>query len=403
MASSEERLLILKMVEEGKITGEEAAKLIDAIESGSKQTQNQSTSRQRQTNFQDEVYKMRDRMHEWKKDFKNSHNQKDFDRVVEEFSNKAEKLGKNLATTTVGIVDKVIDFVGSFVETNSFNFFGNCPIVDKTYEAVAVEGMEIEIEGVNNSIVVKKHLENKILIKSRIRCPARVNDGNADNLLVYKESESLVSLKLVNKSINVSVSHEIYIPSIKFKKISLQTSNGKIFVEDSISETFEGTTRNGFIELMGVNSDKITVNTKNARIQVSYVISKDIEINTNNSVIDVKHIKAENLKAVTMNGRILVENAQNCEASANMDMFLKTCNGSIKVNMDDMDNRGYKIKGKTTNGGINVLIPEMMYNNVNRQGVGGSFVEAESSGYENYTSKVNIIAETMNGYIEIVK
>jgi DUF4097 and DUF4098 domain-containing protein YvlB len=403
MPSSEERLLILKMLEEGKITSEEAERLIDALDDSSKQTQSENTTRQRQTNFQDEFAKMRDRMHEWKRDFKNNHSQKDFDRVVEDFSAKAEKLGKNLASTTVGLVDKAIDFVGSFVETNSFNFFGNCPTIDKTYEAIAVEGMELEIEGVNNSIVVKKHLDNKILIISRIRCPARANDGNPDNVLAYSDSGNAVSLKLLNKFANISVSHEVYLPNIRFKKISLQTSNGKIYVEDSVSEAFEAITRNSHIELMGVNSDKISVNTKNARIQVNYVIGKDIDINTKNSLIDIKHIKAEKINAVTMNARILVENVQNYEGSTDMDMSLKTCNASIKVNMDDMDNRGYKVKGRTTNGRINLLIPEIMYHNVSRQGVGGSIAEAESNGFQNYTSKVNINAETTNGYIEVVK
>jgi predicted membrane protein len=49
------------------------------------------------------------------------------------------------------------------------------------------------------------------------------------------------------------------------------------------------------------------------------------------------------------------------------------------------------------------LIPEMTYNNVNRQGMGGSFVEAVSTNYENAGKKVNIQAETFNGYIEVVK
>jgi len=43
---------------------------------------------------------------------------------VDEFSSKVEKLGKNLAYTTIGVADKLVDFISSFVETNSFNVFG---------------------------------------------------------------------------------------------------------------------------------------------------------------------------------------------------------------------------------------------------------------------------------------
>lgn len=399
MSFSDEKMLILKMLQEGKISSEEAARLLEALEGGAKQTAGENNTRQqKQPNFQDEVSKVRDRLYEWKKEFKNNYNQKDFDHMVEEFATKAEKVGKNVASTTFGIVDKMIDFVGSFVDTNAFNIFGSYKVVDKTFEAMAADGMDIAIEGINGHIMVKKHLDNKIVIKSKVRSPL----NNADEILMFNDSGNTVSLKL-NKIGNISVTHEVFLPALKFNNIKLETVNGKIYVEDSMSASFESVTRNSPIELMGVNSDKISVNTKNARIQLSYVIGKDIDINTNNSLIDIKHVKAANLKAVTMNGRIFVENTQNHESSPDMMITLRTTNGDIKANMNDMDSRGYRVRAKTTNGSINVLIPEMIYHNVNRQGAGGSFVEAESNSYTGFAERVFINAETINGYIEVVK
>jgi len=375
MSSNEERMLILKMLEEGKINSEEAARLIEALDGGSKKAYGDNAARQqRQQNFQEEIYKMRDRIHEWKNDFRSNYNQKDFDRMIDEFANKAEKLGKNLATTTFGIVDKMVDFVGSFVDTNVFNMFGNYKAVDKTFEVAAADGMNLEIEGINGQVTVKKHLEDKIVVRSRVRSP----QNNADEILLFSDNGSDVTLKL-NKIGNISVSHEILLPARKFKNIKLETVNGKIYVEDSISENFEGTTKNSDIDLMGVNSEKVKLTTKNARILASYVISKDIDINTNNALIDIKHVKVESLKAANMNGRILVENVQNYENSTDINLSLRTTNGGIKVNMNDMENKGYKIKAQAANGGVNLLIPEMLYHNVNRQGATGSLVEAESS------------------------
>lgn len=399
MSLSEERVLILKMLEEGKITSEEAAKLLETLEGTQKQTANENNTRQQKnTAYQEEIFKMRERINDWRKDFKNNYNQKDFDNMVEDFAVKAEKLGKNLATTTFGIVDKMIDFVGSFVDTNAFNMFGSYQAIERSFEADAREGMDLYFEGVNGSIIVKKHLENRIIVKSKVRSP----QNNADSILMFGSGDGRTALTL-NKIGNISVSHEIFLPVMKFKNIKLETTNGRIYVEDSLSEVFEAVTRNSHIELMGVNSDRISVNTKNAKIQIGYVIGRDIEINTNNSVIDIKHIKAQSIKAVTMNGRIMVENVQNIEHATEALMDLKTSNGGIKVNMNDMDNRGYKVKARTTNGGVNLLIPEMTYYNVNRQSAGSNFVEAESNGYQGYAEKVFINAETINGYIEIVK
>lgn len=399
MSLSEERLLILKMLEEGKINGEEAAKLLEALDGAGAQNTGEASSRQQKTaSYQDEIFKMRGRINDWRKEFKNSYNQKDFDNMVDDFVVKAEKLGKNVATTTFGLVDKMIDFVGSYVDTNAFNMFGSYKVADRSFEALATEGMELLVEGVNGPIVVKKHLENKIVIRSKVRSP----EENADAILVFGESENKVSLTL-NKIGSISVSHEIFLPAVRFKNIKIETSNAKIYVEDSLSEVFEAVTKNSHIELMGVNSDKVSVNTRNAKIQISYVVGREIDINTNNSVIDIKHVKTQKLNAATKNGRITVENIQNYENSPEAVMDLKTSHGWIKINMNDMENRGYKVKARTTNGGINLLIPEMTYHNVNRSGVGVNLVEAESNGYENFAEKVVINADTSHGYIEIVK
>jgi hypothetical protein len=109
------------------------------------------------------------------------------------------------------------------------------------------------------------------------------------------------------------------------------------------------------------------------------------------------------VKAVTTNGRIFVENAQNYSETAEINMVFNTTNAGIKVNMNDLDNKGYKVKARTTNAGINLLIPELVYHSINKQGNNAGFVEAESSGYSTYPQRVNINAETSNGFIEIVK
>lgn len=400
MSISEEKLLILKMLEEKKITSDEAAKLLAALDDEPKQEPTENYKRNQKYNgFAEEAAKVKDRVNEWKKEFKSNYNQADFDNMIDDFAGKAEKFGKNVASTTFGIVDKVIDYVGSFVDTNSFNIFGNLQTVQKNYEVYPVEGANLEIAGFNGSVTIKKHLDPKVVIISRIKSPAPDGEG----IVTFNNDPANISVKVNNSAMNVSVSHEIFIPETKFKSIKIENSNGKIYIEDSLSEELTAITKNAHIELMGSNSDKLSVNTRNGRVQMSYIIGGKIDINTTNAVIDVKHIKAQDISAVTMNGRITVENAQNSAGDTDMNMYLKTTNGGIKVNMNDMDGRVYKVKAHASNGSINLLIPEIVYHNVNRQGVGGSFVEAESKDYAAGLNKVNITCETMNGQIEIVK
>jgi len=400
MSISEEKLLILKMLEEKKITSEEALKLLAALEEVPKQENTDNFKRNQKANgFADEAAKVRDKVNDWKKEFKNNYNQADFDNMIDDFSNKAQKVGKNVATATSGIVDKVIDYVGSFVDTNSFNIFGNLQTVQKNFEVFPAEGATLEIFGANGTITIKKHLDPKVMIITRIKSSA----PNGEGIVSFSDDPSAIAIKVNSAAINISVSHEVFLPEIKFKSIKIENSNGKIYIEDSLSDEITATTKNAHIEMMGVNSDKISVNTKNGRVQMSYIIGNKIDINTSNAVIDIKHIKVQDVNAVTVNGRVTIENAQNIDENTDMNMFLKTSNGGIKVNMNDMDGRVYKVKAHASNGSINLLIPEIVYHNVNRKGVTGSFVEAESKDFELGLNKVIITGETMNGQIEIVK
>ncbi len=389
------------MLEEGKINSEEAARLLEALEgkSGGRQETGQETRRQSsQQSFQDEVYKVRQKLDEWRRDFNRKYNETDFERLIDEFSIKAEKLGKNVASTTIGLVDRVIDFIGSFVDTNFFNVFSKYSVVEKSFEAAAVEGMDLSIEAVNGPIQVKRHFENKIVIKSKIRSPQE----NVDGILRFEDRSGSVTLS-INKTGNLSVSHEVYIPDVRLGNVRFVTTNGRIYAEDTASKTITIVTKNGHIELMGLNAELISASTRNGKIQVGYVMGDRIEINTNNSLIDIRHIKAGKISAVTTNGRINVENVQNFGNNDVIDMILKTTNGNIKVNMNDMEDRAYRVRARTTNGSVNLLIPEMTYHQMSRRGKLGQSVEAESGNYAQSPRKVNIDADTFNGYIEIVK
>lgn len=396
MSYSEEKMKILNMVQEGKITADEAIQLLDAMEQNESKDNQQNTYSQKQPDFNEELNKMKDRLYGWKKEFKENFNQNDFDKAVEELTNKAEKIGKNVASATIGVTDRILDYVDSFVGTNVFNVFGSYNVSEKTYTAPVIEGDSLELQALNGNIVVKKHLENSIIVKSRVR--SSIND--IDALLTFSSVDGYNSLK-PNNTANMSVSLEVYIPQIKFNTIKLAATNGKIYIEDAVGERLEAETTNGQIELMGTSIDSARLNSRNGKVNASYVIAKSIDLETTNAPIDMKHIKVGKIQAITKNARINVENIQNVEGVDEVQLDLKTTNAPIKVSFNDMEPRGYKIKGRTSHGNINILIPQLTYHNVNRAGVGGSFVEAESLNYSGMTEKIFVMAESTNAPIEI--
>lgn len=407
MSISEERMMILKMLQEGRINSDEAAKLLEALdqkqntESASNQAGPSRNCYRPQHNYYDEVAKCRERISDWKREISKNYNQKDFDKMVDDFSAKAEKIGKDVTTATLGVVDKVVDFVGSFVDTGAFNIFGSCATIEKVYEAPATAGTDLVLQATNGQIFIRKHDEEKIIIKAKIRTP----QANAENVLTFINQENVVSLRLAKPdTFNLSVSYEVFVPAVKLNKILLETKNSKISVEDTLSSEFISITRNGAIDLMGVNSDKITAETKNAKVDVNYLIGREIKIDTQNSIVEIKNVKAEKLGASSINGKIMLENLQQYNESNEINLTLKTKNADIKANMNDStEDTGYKVSARTSNGGINLLIPNLLYRNGMRADGSVRQAEAETENYTSSANKVNIVAETQNGYIEIIK
>jgi len=406
MSISEERMMILKMLQEGRINSDEAAKLLEALDAkqapghGGHRYEGFRPPKPPQHNYYDEVAKVRERINEWRRDLSKNYNQKDFDKMVDEFSEKAEKFGKNVATAAFGVADKVVDFIGSIVDTGAFNIFGSYAAVEKNFEAEAAEGTILELQATNGPITVKKHEENKILIKAKIR----TSQANAENTIAFLNENGTVSAKLANPdTFNLSVSYEVFVPAVKLNKLVLETKNGKINVEDTLSEEFISVTKNAAIDLTGVNGGKVTADTKNAKITVNYLIGKDINISTQNAAIEIKNLKTEKANVSSTNGKISLENMLGLDNSNNVELTLKTKNADIKANMNDSEDKGYKIAARTTNGGINLLVPNLLYRNIPRVEGFAREVEAETEGYSTATQKVNIYAETQNGYIEVIK
>jgi DUF4097 and DUF4098 domain-containing protein YvlB len=403
MSLSEERMMILKMLQEGRINSDEAAKLLEALDA--KQTPQPgfkgfNIPKPPPHNYYDEVTRARERINDWRRDLSKNYNQNDFDKMVDEFSAKVEKFGKNVATAAFGVADKVADFVGTIIDTSAFNIFGSCVTVEKDFEAAAAEGMNLQLQATNGPIIIKKHQEDRVLIKAKIRTP----QADAENAIVFSNDNGTVAVKLAKPdTYNLSVAYEVLVPQVKFNQIALETKNSKIYVEDTISDEFLGVTKNAAIDLTGVNSSRIAVETKNAKVIVNYMIGKDISIVTTNGTIDIKNLKAEKLNAENLNGKILLDNIQGYDGSTTAELRLKTKNADIKANMNDSDDRGYKVKAQTSNGGINLLIPNLLYRNVPRYEGMNRQAEAETENYQAAAQKIDITAETTNGYIEVIK
>lgn len=185
MSIGDERLMILKMLEQRKINSDEATKLLDAVERNKK--------------GESEKIKV------------------NLNKKVDEFSTKVEKIGKNIAAGTVGVADKIMDFVENFIETNSFNLTQNYNIYEKIFQFSNVsENTDLLIEGLNGKIILKNHSLDCITVKSIIKS----QKNSLEEIISIVESDNKIALQ-VNNTLNVSVSHEVLLPNIRINNIEL--------------------------------------------------------------------------------------------------------------------------------------------------------------------------------------
>ena len=127
--------------------------------------------------------------------------------------------------------------------------------------------------GYKRTYTGKKHTDSKIVIRSIVKSP----EENAEEILDFGQNEGAVSIKY-NKIGNISISHEIFLPAVKFKSIKLFTKTQQDLCGRFIAENFEAVTSNSNIDLMGVTGDKVNAATKNGRINFGYIIGREINI-----------------------------------------------------------------------------------------------------------------------------
>ncbi|MGE5594047.1 MAG: DUF4097 family beta strand repeat-containing protein [Betaproteobacteria bacterium] len=157
----------------------------------------------------------------------------------------------------------------------------------------------------------------------------------------------------------------------------LETSNGKIEIGPLDCGTIDVETSNGRIDLDGTSATVAELETSNGRIQCRGAARK--------------------LVAETSNGSIFLA----CRKPSGEAVYeLETSNGSIEVQLAAGDEVGCCVEAETSYGDIHVALPDLVYQ-ANTRSMGHKEVKAMTPDYEAKANRVRIKAETSNGSITI--
>lgn len=450
---SEERIMILTMLQEGKISSEDAAKLLDALdESELKESEENNLDSYSSTSYtfdsmkkevdsdkyrkyQHKIENLEDKINEkiekHSKDFENWGNN-----FGEKLNDKFVNLGDEITEGATSFTDKILSFVDDLVDKGTFtNIFGGYDTVTDTIERdlLNIDNPSLEIQAINGKITIKPW--NKEIISIKAVCQLKKGSYNKDSS-VYEVIEDGKRFVFKPKySGNIGTRLDVYIPEKHYERVFLFTSNGKIEAEDINSKELLFDTTNASIKLTDLHSGKIKVCTKNGKIISTDISAESLNVETTNSSIELSDIKCEHIEASTKNGKVLTSDTisdqlhiitsngqitvEDCKSKS---VKCKTHNANIKVSDIDTSNLGkvelstsngqvelhfdnntpiFNIDATTSMGHIDINIPNLVYTLNNQQQLGNKKVLAHSSTYTENSSSISVIALTSNGSIKI--
>lgn len=448
-----ERLRILTMLAEGKITSSEALNLIEALDSSGSKNQsssgmdlNQNLLESIQKSF-DELNKKTEsissellnkvesigRHIESKMDIDPEKINESLNTFQNEFKTSIDKISKDMSMDNNSLSSKISESVfdlnkkgtdpdklneymedlkkcltGISINIPGLNdklpnifknidlFNGPSNTFTKTYSKTVSDSSDLKLtfESTNGSIIIEGHDEDEVLIDMYCRTPEK----DIRRIITVIDKPDIYGVKTKALS-NTVVNLNVQIPKKKFLRIYISTFNDKIQVSDISCSTLMCTAPKGRITISGVSCDIIDCSTSRSKIELSDIVSKKLFVKTSDSPVTADNINCSLCHIKTSDNRIFF--AFSDEFAGKNETTLTTSNGKIEADLYLLPETGVYVDGSTTDGNINIDIPDIYYK-INEQSIpGSSHVICQRENFNTAKNTVKITAHTTNAWIGI--
>lgn len=330
----EERKLILKMVDEGKITAEEGAKLLAALQPSAdsgKSTSKSSNGESRTTRLNEQ------------KEHQQTDNQSTFsqsslstkvdweegNRRFDDWEREKQKQKADFTSTFTSFIDHAIQKIKDM--DLDFNF-GSYQEIHHIFQHKQLEQTVIDVSLENGSLELRPWQERDV----KVICDAKVYKESTpekarqaflnDTVFEVKGNE----LRFYTKTKAIKVHAVMYIPKKTYERIHLYTFNGHLNGEEVVADRFSGKAANGSMTMNKIDVMRFEAETVNGPIKIT------------SSQLDTADVK-------TMNGSIELN-------SSIRDVEAESVNGTIECSLDITQDARAELEATT--GSIFVTIPE---------------------------------------------
>ncbi|MED4071312.1 DUF4097 family beta strand repeat-containing protein [Priestia endophytica] len=291
-----QRKQLLKMIEEGRISAEEAFKLLEAMEREEKEAKQKEEKAVEVSPFLDE------------KAFQKEEPPRERDLKKKVFS--------FLDQTVKKIKDTDLDFN-----------FGTSYDVNQIFQHSDVEVSSLDLDIANGNVTIEPWSQNEV----RIECSAKVYKVNSQEEAkklfsqetIFSTEEGKIRFNVQNKGIKVKA--HLFIPNVEYNEIILRTFNGPIVGKDLKIGNLKAKTANGSLSFENIRGEKGEFETVHGALSLQNISLNKCEGETINGAINLRG-EARHVDLQTFNGSIeqyLIQPSQY--------VFLKSTAGSIKT------------------------------------------------------------------------
>lgn len=332
----DERKRILKLVENGTISAEEAIELLEALSQQKEPTQSTAPSvydtQGHSTNneepgftFEEEKQRKTTGFEDLFSKLGNKDVNKKMDELMHELRHDLSEFSGRMMTMVNTTLSKVKDFDLEFP-------FGEKVEFNKTYafDVEEVRGFEIDLP--NGRVTVEKGTtEPNVLIEAHVKTQKKETEYDT----IEEFTDGFVELQdgkieIASQSKMSHVALRIVLPEKQYDVFIIRLLNGGITVNDAETKLLKVKTYNGTVKAEHVKFD-------HANLQSA------------NGAIEARGVTGDNMEAETANGRIYIDgDIKEVEA--------ESVNGHVVVTTTS--SKAYKVKARTVAGSVELYIPK---------------------------------------------
>lgn len=414
----EEKMLILKMLQEGKINADEAVKLLDALEKSGVGAEPTGTKK---NDFKDEFTT---KLNDMKLDEKlnkfgekatkiaetlgekagklaeqlgeNINHEKissNTEKFTEEFAKRMESLGQDIAESASKFADTFSSQLDALFEGSYEKYRYN-----SSYIYPVTEAYDLYLKTSNFSIAATPSESNdiKVNIYANSNVPQLVTD---DCFKVIKETGCY---RLTSEFPGRTRGRiELQLPK-GLEILTVSTDNARCEISGTESKQLNCSTSNGRVIVTGCSTETMEVLTDNEKVILSDVSARTANIRTSNSKITIENCRLDNIDAKTSNAAI-VATAYRKGDSINSGYSFNTTNGKLDIGLGSAEDTGHKINAHTTMGSIDINLAGLTFTMDKKNIQTDRTADVTSESFDTAPCKLTLKAVTTNAPVNIYK